>query len=186
MRSFLVVSPFFSFISMMRTWMCSARRSCIVSLWSLLFLWRRYILAIFKRMSFDHGDILFDKLLNFFDMLFLFCVRENNCFPCRSCTSCTTYTMYICFRFCRNIIDKDVRKKINIDTSCSDICRHENSYFFLFEIFKCILSCSLRLIAVYCSSSYSSFRKDSCYFICSVFCSGKYDSIFDAFIFEEM
>lgn len=131
-------------------------------------------------------DILFDKFLDLFDLLSFFCVREDDCLTRCSSSSCSSDTMDVCFWLCRYIIDDHMREKIDIDTSGCNICRYEDPYLIVFEIFEGVLSCSLRLISMDGCSFDTRFGKYRCYLVGSVLCSRKDECIFNALIFEDV
>lgn len=103
--------------------------------------------------SFDVWDNSFFDIdfVYFFDVghfAVFFWGDEGNCSSCLACSSCPSNSVGVSFCVLWYCIVDDVCHIVDINTSCCDICRYQNVYFFVFETLEKMFSLFLCEIAV--------------------------------------
>ncbi len=134
----------------------------------------------------DDGDTLRDELLDISEVLFLFSITEGDSDTTSTCPACASDAVDIGLGDIRELEIDDMRELIDIDPTCRDIGRDEDTDFFVLESCECCLAIILGFIAM------DSFRWYTCEievfhdFIGSMFCPREDKYSLNIFIFQDI
>jgi hypothetical protein len=99
-----------------------------------------------KARNFQDFNLHSDQLLNALQHATLFGVTQRNSNASRTSTTRSADAMHIGFFFCRHVVEINVRHKINVDTTCRDVCRDKNRRTLTFELIQNSLTLVLALV----------------------------------------
>ena len=160
----------------------------LISWWS-LWLWRSFRDSmIFESigMIIDNGDLFSDKFLDITEVFFFLCITEGESDTTRSCTSCTTNTVDIGFWDIWKLKVDDMRQFIDVDSSCRDVGRYEDTCCLRFEVFESCLSGILCLISMNRLSIHSYFYQFFDDFVSTMFCPSENEDSLNVFILQNL
>src|SRR3954464_9787085 len=96
-----------------------------------------------------NGNRLTDEFLNILEVNFFFIITERNGFTKCAGTTGSSDTMHIGFRNIRQVKIYYEGQIIDVDTTGSNVCCHEDLHFPIFKTLEGSFTCLLCFIAMY-------------------------------------
>ena len=78
-------------------------------------------------MAGNERNFFADQFGDLIQVFHFFGFTKHNCVALESCSSRSSDTVDVHFRFEWNIVDDNMTQFVNVDSSCGDICRDENT-----------------------------------------------------------